>query len=394
MIYLITATPGSGKTLWAVNEIFKRVNEPDPWNIFSNIDGLKLDTAEPLKDSFSDYPPRSLVVIDEAQKVTHFSKKYKHPVRNESHPEVEFLQTHRHAEFLDIIFITQAPRLLNVDVLDMVGSHYHLHRPMGMKMATWWLWKYHQLNPNTKSAKSDAEDTGTFTYPKHLFSMYKSSNGGEDSHGKIKIPMKIINAIWMLVLILGVTGWLYVKQKPDETVGLSEKEEKTIKNELPSVVGLDVLNADQAVRDLSVECRKGENVEKPECKKWFDDLSKSNASVQSNGAVVASYDSSKPYDFKPQPQVEVRDYPRLTGCARDLKGQYVGIDQQGNLMPQIAQSDCKKWISGYRTFDYTKAPVEVKNNAAIPAETNNMQAPQPTVQELAQMEEAKAQGLI
>lgn len=74
MIYLITATPGSGKTLWAVNEIFKRVNEPEPWNIFSNIDGLKLDTAQPLKEKFTDYPPRSLVIIDEAQQITHFSK--------------------------------------------------------------------------------------------------------------------------------------------------------------------------------------------------------------------------------------------------------------------------------------------------------------------------------
>lgn len=60
MIYLITATPGSGKTLWAVNEIFKRVNEADPWNIFSNIDGLRLDTAQPLKDKFEDYPARTL----------------------------------------------------------------------------------------------------------------------------------------------------------------------------------------------------------------------------------------------------------------------------------------------------------------------------------------------
>ncbi|MBV7614457.1 zonular occludens toxin domain-containing protein, partial [Escherichia coli] len=83
MITLITATPGSGKTLWAVKEIFARANEAEPWNIFSNIDGLKLDTAQPLKDSFEDYPPRSLVVIDEAQKIKHFSKKYKHPKANE-----------------------------------------------------------------------------------------------------------------------------------------------------------------------------------------------------------------------------------------------------------------------------------------------------------------------
>ncbi|WP_241495019.1 zonular occludens toxin domain-containing protein, partial [Acinetobacter baumannii] len=225
MIYLITATPGSGKTLWAVKEIFARANEAEPWNIFSNIEGLKLDTAQPLKSSFEDYPARSLVVIDEAQKISHFSKKYKHPVKNENHPEVEFLQTHRHAEFLDIIFITQAPRLLNADVLDMVGMHYHLHRPMGMKMATWWLWKYHQLNPNTKSVKADAEDTGTFTYPKHLFGMYTSSKGGGDTHGKIKLPAKLVQGIWMLCLTLIAAGYFYVKQQDSKT-----EEPKTIKS--------------------------------------------------------------------------------------------------------------------------------------------------------------------
>lgn len=90
MIYLITATPGSGKTLWAVKEIFARVNEAEPWNIFSNIDGLKLDTAQPLKDSFNDYPPRSLVVIDEAQKITHFSKNTDIPTKMRCIPKSNF----------------------------------------------------------------------------------------------------------------------------------------------------------------------------------------------------------------------------------------------------------------------------------------------------------------
>ena len=385
MIYLITATPGSGKTLWAVNEIFKRVNEAESWNIFSNIDGLKLDTAQPLKDKFTDYPPRSLVVIDEAQQIAHFSKKYKHPVKNENHPEVEFLQVHRHAEFLDIIFITQAPRLLNADVLDMVGSHYHLHRPMGMKMATWWLWKYHQLNPNTKSSKADAEDTGTFSYPKALFGMYKSSAGGDDSHGKIKIPMKIINAVWMLFLVISVTAWLYFKQKPDEAVGLSEKETSSIKTDIPKVANKPLENLDQ-------ECRKGVNVERPECVEWFNKLSTSNASVQPVQQV--QYDSNNPYDFAPVHAIEVKDYPRLSGCARDLQGRYVGFDQQGNVMPKISQSDCKRWLNGERLFDYTKAPVQVNNNVGIHTQTDNTQPDQPTVQEQAKMEQAKMEGLI
>lgn len=358
MIYLITATPGSGKTLWAVNEIFKRVNEPEPWNIFSNIDGLKLDTAQPLKEKFTDYPPRSLVIIDEAQQITHFSKKYKHPVKNENHPEVEFLQVHRHADHLDIIFITQAPRLLNPDVLDMVGTHYHLHRAMGMKMATWWVWKHHQLNPNTKSAKSDAEDSGTFTYPKQLFGMYKSSAGGGDSHGKIKIPMKIINAVWMLLLVIGVTLWLYAKQSPAETTGLSDKEEKTLKSELPEKASIPNPESISISFDPDIECRKAVNVDTPACVDWFNNLTMNRGSVQTDlsGNVQVIYDPSKPYDLdqvQNTVRYEVTAKPVFSGCMK--KGdKYFAYTQQGTIL-QASNIDCRRLIDdGDRPFNYFK----------------------------------------
>lgn len=365
MITLITATPGSGKTLWAVREIFNRVNEDEPWNIFSNIDGLKLDSAMPLKDNFSDYPPRSLVVIDEAQKITHFSRKYKHPNKNEMHPEVEFLQTHRHAEFLDIIYITQAPRLLNADVLDMVGTHYHLHRPMGMKMATWWLWKYHQLNPNTKSSKNDAEDSGTFSYPKNLFGMYKSSQGGDDSHGKIRIPMKIINAIWMLLLVIGVTLYLWFKSKPEETqqTKATNNPEQTIKENIP-------LSVSTASFNLDTECRKGVNVEKPECVEWFNNLTMSRSSVDETGVSSSvSYDPSKPYEqdhIQKVVQYNVTAKPIFSGCIKK-NGRYVGYTQQGTKI-DVAQIDCKNLVEdGDRPFNYFKE----SNNAMVNQNDNS-----------------------
>lgn len=349
MIYLITATPGSGKTLWAVKEIFARVNEAEPWNIFSNIDGLKLDTAQPLKEKFTDYPPRSLVVIDEAQQIKHFSKKYKHPKANEFHPEVEFLQVHRHADHLDIIFITQASRLLNPDVLDMVGMHYHLHRPMGMKMATWWLWKYATLNPNTKSVKADAEDSGTFSYPKHLFDMYKSSQGGSDSHGKIRIPAKLISAVWMLFLVLCALFYFYKQATPDKTEDVVVQEaDKSIQKSIPEHAN------NSQPEEIDVFCRKGVNVEKPECVKWFNDLSNNQSSFSNSDIKTVSYDSSKPYDFSYQPQVTPTDFPRFSGVIVLKDKTLMALDQQGNYMPSVSQADCKRWLSGYRPFDYFK----------------------------------------
>jgi hypothetical protein len=351
MITLISATPGSGKTLWAVKEIFARANEADPWNIFSNIDGLKLDTAQPLRDSFEDYPPRSLVVIDEAQRIKHFSKNYKHPVKNEMHPEVQFLETHRHADHLDIIYITQAPRRLHADVLDMVGMHYHLHRPMGMKMATWWLWRHHQLNPNTKSVKADAEDSGTFTYPKHLFDMYKSSDGGDDSHSKIKIPMKIINAVWMLCLVLGVTAYLYMSSQPsDKEETVQNESSQTIEKSIPE--SANTANTQTAPHDnesLDTFCRKGINVEKTECVNWFNNLSSSNATVTPQ---QVSYNPNKPYEFEYISKSEPLDFPRMSGVIKLSSGKLMAIDQQGNYMPKISQYDCKQWLSGFRPFDY------------------------------------------
>lgn len=365
MIYLITATPGSGKTLWAVKEIFARVNEAEPWNIFSNIDGLKLDTAQPLKEKFTDYPPRSLVVIDEAQQVKHFSKKYKHPKANEFHPEVEFLQVHRHADHLDIIFITQASRLLNPDVLDMVGMHYHLHRPMGMKMATWWLWKYATLNPNTKSVKSDAEDSGTFSYPKHLFDMYKSSQGGSDSHGKIKIPMKIINAVWMLVLILGVTVYLYLSSRPDVEPEKVVNDEKSIQKSIPDNANKSNSQASKEVIVLDDFCRKGINVEKPECVEWFNNLSSTNSSLK-----TASYDSNDPYSFEYKSDAVPTDFPRMSGVIKLKTGRLMAVDQQGNYMPKITQVDCRKWLNGYRPFDYFKK----ENSYSVNGSTSSVES--------------------
>ncbi|MCF9045649.1 zonular occludens toxin domain-containing protein [Acinetobacter nectaris] len=348
MITLLTATPGSGKTLWAVQEIFKRANDTTKdWNIFSNIDGLKLDSAQPLKDKFVDYPPNSLVVIDEAHFITHFSKKYKHPIKNENHPEVEFLSVHRHAEFLDIIFITQAPRRLNVDVLDMVGTHIHLHRPMGMKLATWWLWKHSQISPNTKSAKAEAEDTGTFTYPKQLFTMYKSSDGSGDSHSKIKIPAKVIQGIWMLFLVIAACvyfNWDNIFHKKPTTTTTTTTTH--VANTTQPNTNTAPINAS----DLSIQCRKAENLNRKECIAWYDDLTKNHKSVS-----TFNYDPSNPFSDDLQKQVqstyEIKNKPIFSGCLKSGH-KYIAYTQQGTILHNVSSSDCERVINGDRPFDY------------------------------------------
>ena len=111
-------------------------------------------------------------------------------------------------------------------------------------------------------------------------------------------------------------------------------------------------SSDKNALDLSLECRKAVNVEKAECVQWFDDLSKSKASVSENGVATVLYDPSKPYEFKHIPQVQPTDFPRMSGVVKLSSGKLMAVDQQGNYMESVSQIDCKKWLSGHRPFNY------------------------------------------
>jgi len=370
----------------------------DVRHIYANIDGLKVENVRPIEIDWRACPDGSIIFYDEIQLIHEYSTDNKQDKDN----IVKHLTIHRHRAF-DIYGITQFPSLVHTNYRAVVGLHYHLHRGWGAPSATVYVWANCRDKPNSLGNKLTAERDFRFNYPRRLYEIYESATANTV---KLRVPLKLF-AILLIPLVglimLGNSifggektffGTIFGSNKTEQTQKTPDEKVNAAENTKPDALQKSAAAPDSA-DSLSDTCRIAANVDKPECIKWFDDLSKSGSSVSSSGQVTTvSYDSAKPYDFKPQPQMQIRDYPRLTGCAKNLKGQYVGIDQQGNLMPEVSQADCKKWISGYRVFDYTKAPLEVKNNAEIPAETNNTQAPQPTVHEPAQIEEAKVQGLI
>ena len=150
------------------------------------------------------------------------------------------------------------------------------------------------------------------------------------------------------------------------TIFGSEEKTETVKNtnvQTPSDVNKQTSTtspvANQA-SDLSALCRHAVNLEKPECVKWFDDLSKNNSSVDSTGQVVqtVSYNPSKPYDFDQQEiQVTPTDFPRMSGVVKMANGRLMAIDQQGNYMQSVSQNDCK---NGFRVI--VLLTILLKNN--------------------------------
>lgn len=236
MLTLITATPGSGKTLKALSIIFDFLN--DGRNVWTNIDGIKISGVRTFKNDHVDpfdwrkLDDGSVVIYDEAQKHPAFAKKdmlKKYPKdRAEEIADIAWdLDYHRHNGY-DIVLITQSPKLLNQQTLDFVGEHLHLRRIFGAKQATIFHFPEHKLNPNTKSVRDEAINKETFVFPKHLFKFYKSAT--LHTH-KTHIPMKYI--IILLIVFVGIPAYGYSKYKQSKLFNDENKAVEQLKDEKP-----------------------------------------------------------------------------------------------------------------------------------------------------------------
>ncbi len=142
------------------NEIIKRINERDGEQafkfflpvrtIYTNINNLKIDYARALTYDWRDCPDGSIVDIDEVQLVPPYDD-----VKTKDNPIIQSLTIHRHRGF-DFYFITQYPSLLHPTAKVLIGIHYHLTRPYGMKTV---VYQYGSAkdNPNAMVNKQNRE---------------------------------------------------------------------------------------------------------------------------------------------------------------------------------------------------------------------------------------------
>lgn len=318
----------------------------DVRHIYSNIDGLKVPNVRPVEIDWRNCPDGSIIFYDEIQLIYEYSTDNKQDKEN----IVKELTIHRHRAF-DIYGITQFPSLVHTNYRAVVGLHYHLHRGWGAPSATVYVWANCRDKPNSLGNKLTAERDFRFNYPKRLYQYYESATANTV---KLRVPLKLFAILIIPLLGLFMVGNMLFGGGNNfigTIFGSTEKTELTSKDNKQTSTSPQSTNTPF---DLSNECRKAVNLEKPECVKWFDDLSKNGSSVTSTGQVIqtVSYNPNKPYDFEYQPQVQPTDFPRMSGVLRLSSGKLIAIDQQGNYMTGISQEDCKKYLSGYRPFDY------------------------------------------
>lgn len=208
MIKIITGIPGAGKTLWAVTQLKKIVDENNklPENqrrkIYSDITGLELEGV--IKETPLDWretDSNSLIVYDEAQ----FNVPFQASAKSLSEYDyIRDLTIHRKTGH-ELWYITQDPKRLHTNILEMAESHFHLDRPFGAKYANVYQFRGVERSPKSTSAMARAEVVTKFIYSKKIYQYYESSQVKDGI--KLRIPKKMIIAV-AIPLIMGVIAYM------------------------------------------------------------------------------------------------------------------------------------------------------------------------------------------
>jgi hypothetical protein len=173
VIELITGLPGGGKTLLLVADLKKNAESSTPRPTFVNgVPGLSQALLwTPLTDPTNwqnDMPEGAIVVIDECQ---HYF-----PPRPSGSRVPDFIssfETHRHRG-LDLVLITQHPKLLDQNLRRLIERHRHVTRVFGSSFQNVYEWNTCNESPEPPQSLKNA-NCKKQRFDKSLFSLYKSA---------------------------------------------------------------------------------------------------------------------------------------------------------------------------------------------------------------------------
>ena len=332
-ITLITGKPRIGKTAFAV-ELLMFDDFYKGRKIDSNINGLLIDHHKPPEGhNWEDMHEwlkwkeniGSVVIYDEVQ--------YLFPTRSSGSkmPEnVAFLNIHGHYG-IDMILITQSPKLLDVNLREVVNKHIHIAANK-MGGLTRLEWNEVALNP-TQQARNALSSSHKIR--QEVFEYYKSAEvHTAHSHVKSRWYYVIIAMLFILPCILGLVGFMGYKmyqgykEKAGITAQAEEKKEDTgFKN------SLDTESQKEMMPQSGIQ---GQNL-KPE-----DFV-----------PTLAEKPESKPI-YNGVRQVKTFEYP--VGCIDGGKSGCTCYSSQGTPLKEITKAMCKDYAHNGLPFNPYKEP--------------------------------------
>lgn len=228
MIVLFTGVPGSGKTSKVVSDLAKIKDRPifamgipdlkiphqpvPPVAEWTRLEPSPEDAA--VKRPVFNFPPNSIIVIDEAQNV------YRPRASGSKVPDiVAAFETHRHTG-VDFWLITQHPTLLDSNIRKLVGKHLHVHvAPLGRKLLEWAQCR----DPDSKTDRGDAIRID-YKPDKKVFSLYKSA----EAHTVIKRRLSKSVMLLAACLFLLPIGGIYVYKRVSAKLEKPESSQSTV----------------------------------------------------------------------------------------------------------------------------------------------------------------------
>ncbi len=346
---LITGKPRIGKTAFAVellmfDEFYKGRK------IFSNINGLLIEHHKPPEGQTWETMYEwlkwkenigSVVIYDEVQ--------YLYPTRSNGSkmPEnVAFLNVHGHYG-IDMILITQSPKIIDVNLREVVNKHIHIAANK-MGGLTRLEWNEVASNPTAQSRNALSS---SHKINEKVFEYYKSAEvHTAHKHVKSRWWYVIIAMLVVLPLILGLIGFMgYKMYKGYQAKAGQQTEQITEKDSLGILNGNPLDPKNQAAMmpqsslnggDLTPEMFVPTLAEKPESKPLYNSVR------------------------------QVRAYERIAACVDGGQSGCTCYSDQATQLAEVTDAMCREYVKHGIPFNpYKDDSQAVQTAYSQPADT-------------------------
>ena len=344
-ITLITGKPRIGKTAFAV-ELLMFDDFYKGRKIFSNINGLEIEHHKPPEGhNWEDMHVwlkwkeniGSVVIYDEVQ--------YLFPIRSNGSkmPEnVAFLNIHGHYG-IDMILITQSPKIIDINLREVVNKHIHIAANK-MGGLTRLEWNEVVTNPTAQSRNALSS---SHKIRQEVFNYYKSAEVHTNhKHVKSRWYYVIIAMLVILPLILGLIGFMGYRMYKGYQEKAGIVSEETTQNTASDVITGNLIPQNalpqvQQGRSLSPDMFVPTLAEKPESKPLYDGVR------------------------------QVKTYERIAACIAGGKSGCTCYSDQATPLKEITAEMCKDYVKNGLPFN----PYKDTNAQNSPYEATPSPAP-------------------
>ena len=332
-IVLVTGKPRIGKTAFVV-EMLMFDDYYKGRKLFSNINGLEIPHHKPPEGhSWEDLNVwlqwkeniGSVFVFDEVQNLC--------PAGSKMPDKVAWLNVHGHSA-IDLILITQSPKIIDINLREVVGKHIHIAANK-MGGLTRLEWNEVALNP-TAQAKNALSSSHKIR--EEVFQYYKSAEA-HTGHGHVKSRWYyvIIAMLIFIPFIFGLVGFMGYRmyqgykvkagmvaensdnQSASSPATLTGNIENLKQNAIPQVnQGVD-LNSDMFVPTLA---------ERPESKPLYNSVR------------------------------QVKQYERIAACIKGGKTGCTCYSDQATKLKEISKELCLDYVENGLPFDPFREPMQ------------------------------------